>query len=135
MPYLECLERRQLNAWNFFENELVEKGLENRSLGKLRLHWQDTDNIEMLNKLQSLILRGVPSALRPQVWAKLIPFMAEPPKAQAEDGSVSKDRNRSSDVLKLDAERRKSRRAAGDAFCEVKAVCTSTPKRTDVFFR
>lgn len=89
MPYLECLERRQLNAWNLFENELVEKGLENRSLGKLRLHWQDTDNIEMLNKLQSLILRGVPSALRPQVWAKLIPFMAEPPKAQAEDGSVS----------------------------------------------
>jgi hypothetical protein len=25
------------------QNELVEKGLENRSLGELRLHWQDTD--------------------------------------------------------------------------------------------
>lgn len=71
VPYLECLERRQLNAWNLFKNELVEKGLENRGLGELRLHWQDTDNLEMLNKLQSLMLRGVPSALRPQVWAEV----------------------------------------------------------------
>jgi len=71
VPYLECLERRQLNAWNLFKNELQEKGLENRSLGELRLHWQEKDNLEMLNKLQSLILRGVPSAFRPQVWAEV----------------------------------------------------------------
>lgn len=69
--YLECLERRQMNAWNLFQNELQEKGYENRSLGELRLHWQEVDDSTMLNKLQSLILRGVPSSLRQQVWAEI----------------------------------------------------------------
>ena len=70
VPYLECLERRQMNAWNLFQNELQERGYENRSLGELRLHWHGLEDPTMLNKLQSLILRGVPSTHRPRIWAE-----------------------------------------------------------------
>ncbi|CAE7447491.1 MKK1 [Symbiodinium natans] len=71
VPYLECLERRQLNAWNIFQAELQDRGYEGRSIGELRLLWQQNEDQTMLNKLQQLVLRGVPSALRPQVWAEL----------------------------------------------------------------
>jgi len=71
VPYLECLERRQLNAWNIFQAELQDRGYEGRSIGELRLLWQQNEDQAMLNKLQQLVLRGVPSALRPQVWAEL----------------------------------------------------------------
>ena len=40
---IDCFFRMGMLVTHAAQNELVEKGLENRSLGELRLHWQDND--------------------------------------------------------------------------------------------
>eukprot|EP00931_Biecheleriopsis_adriatica_P040925 TRINITY_DN23439_c0_g1_i1.p1 TRINITY_DN23439_c0_g1~~TRINITY_DN23439_c0_g1_i1.p1 ORF type:complete len:3484 (+),score=873.59 TRINITY_DN23439_c0_g1_i1:112-10563(+) len=71
VPYLECLERRQNNAWKNFKDDLTAKNLGETSLGELRLLWQQKEDEIMLGKLHSLVLRGVPSERRHQVWAEV----------------------------------------------------------------
>jgi hypothetical protein len=60
-----------MNAWKMFKEELAQKEGEGASIGELRLVWQERENTEMMGKLQSLIMRGVPSTLRPEVWAQI----------------------------------------------------------------
>eukprot|EP00441_Pelagodinium_beii_P032443 CAMPEP_0197641952 /NCGR_PEP_ID=MMETSP1338-20131121/15748_1 /TAXON_ID=43686 ORGANISM="Pelagodinium beii, Strain RCC1491" /NCGR_SAMPLE_ID=MMETSP1338 /ASSEMBLY_ACC=CAM_ASM_000754 /LENGTH=3533 /DNA_ID=CAMNT_0043215005 /DNA_START=82 /DNA_END=10683 /DNA_ORIENTATION=- len=73
VPYLECLERRQLNAWKAFEAELQQKksSKPDALLAELRIEWQAQEDLKMVDKLKQMVLRGVPSSYRPRVWAEL----------------------------------------------------------------
>ncbi|CAE8604779.1 unnamed protein product [Polarella glacialis] len=71
VPYIECLERRQQQAWDEFEDELSQSHLAGTSIGECRLMWTESDDQASLQKVNSLVMLGVPSSRRPRIWAEL----------------------------------------------------------------
>eukprot|EP00933_Yihiella_yeosuensis_P053655 TRINITY_DN5191_c0_g1_i4.p1 TRINITY_DN5191_c0_g1~~TRINITY_DN5191_c0_g1_i4.p1 ORF type:complete len:1026 (-),score=234.54 TRINITY_DN5191_c0_g1_i4:181-2922(-) len=75
VPYLECLERRQNQAWDDFEAEYKEfyaaTDLAGHDLGDLYVQWTHREDQEWLQKLSNLMRRGVPSNRRTRIWSEL----------------------------------------------------------------
>jgi len=71
VPYLECLERRQIKLWEAFEKRLAEEGSANIRLGELRLKWINDEDTSHLSQLQELLEAGVPSARREKFWLEI----------------------------------------------------------------
>jgi len=70
VPYVECLERRQTQAWDEFEQgiDAEQPGVR---LAERRLMWIEKNNLERLQTLAELVQRGIPSTKRERMWQEL----------------------------------------------------------------
>lgn len=74
MAYLECIENRQVKAWDKFDNSLDAKNLSIKSgvrLGEMRLKLVEEDDEAKLREFQDLVLSGIPSSRRMKYWLDL----------------------------------------------------------------
>jgi len=71
VPYVECLERRQTQKWDEFEQKLSDDGSANIRIGELRLKWISGEDILELKQLEELIQAGIPSARRERIWLEI----------------------------------------------------------------
>jgi hypothetical protein len=69
--YVECLERRQNEAWDEFEEFLNNTEMAGVRIGEVRLLWLEAQKTEELEQLAELVQRGIPSVRREKLWAEL----------------------------------------------------------------
>jgi hypothetical protein len=68
--YLYCVEERQTQAWQTFEDELAPEYSDAR-LAEIRLKWYAENQEDKLWKLHELVKDGIPSARRGKYWPEL----------------------------------------------------------------
>lgn len=71
VEYLDCLDRRQVNAWEEFEARVGQGDMGQLRLAELRQHWHKAQDLEALEQLQELLQQGIPANRREQLWSEL----------------------------------------------------------------